>query len=39
MIRCDRNRDSGGVASHKRNNLSYNILSVFPCEIEIEKFF
>ena len=28
------NRHGGGVACYIRNNLSYNILSVFPCEIE-----
>ena len=31
---CDRNRHGGGVACHIRNDLSYNILSVFPCETE-----
>ena len=34
ILRCDRNRDGGGVACYVRNNLSYNILSVFPSEIE-----
>ena len=34
ILRCDRNRHGGGVASYIRNDLSYNILSVFPCEIE-----
>ena len=34
ILRCDRNRQSGGVACYIRNDLSYNILSVFPCEIE-----
>ena len=32
--RCDRNGHGGGVAWYIRNDLSYNILSVFPCEIE-----
>ena len=30
----DRNRQGGGVACYIRNDLSYNILSAFPCEIE-----
>ena len=30
----DRNRHGGGVACYLRNNLSYNIISVFPSEIE-----
>ena len=34
ILRCDRNRHGGGVACCKRNDLSYNILSLFPCEIE-----
>ena len=34
ILRCDRNRHGGGVACYIRNDLSYNILSVFPCEIE-----
>ena len=34
IIRCDRNRHGGGVACYIRNDLSYNILSVFPREIE-----
>ena len=29
-----RNRHGGGVACYIRNDLSYNTLSVFPCEIE-----
>ena len=33
-LRCDRNRQGGGVACYKWNDLSYNILFVFPCEIE-----
>ena len=34
ILRCDRNRHDGGVTCYIRNDLSYNILSVFPCEIE-----
>ena len=34
ILRCDRNRHRGGVACYVRNYLSYNILSVFPSEIE-----
>ena len=34
ILRCDRNRHGGGVACYMRNDLSYNILSAFPCEIE-----
>ena len=34
VLQCDRNRQGGGVACYIRNKLSYNILSVFPCEIE-----
>ena len=34
IIRCDRNRHGGGVACYIRNDWSYNILSVFPREIE-----
>ena len=30
ILCCDRNRQSGGVACYIRNDLSYNILSVFP---------
>ena len=33
ILHCDRNRQGGGVACHIRNDLNYNILSVFPCEI------
>ena len=33
ILRCDRNRHTGGVACYIRNDLSYNI-SVFPSEIE-----
>ena len=38
ILRCDRNRLGGGVACYIRNDLSYNILSVFPCEIEYISF-
>ena len=34
ILRCDRNRHGGGVACYIRNDLNYNILSVFPREIE-----
>ena len=34
ILRCDRNRQGGGVACYVRNDLSYNILSVFPHEVE-----
>ena len=34
ILCCDRNRQGGGVACYVRNNLSYNILPVFPCEIK-----
>ena len=34
ILRCDRNRQGGGVACYIRKDLSCNILSVFPCEIE-----
>ena len=34
ILRYDRNRHGKGVTSYIRNDLSYNILSVFPCEIE-----
>ena len=34
ILHCDRNRHGRGVACYIRNDLSYNILSVFPCEIE-----
>ena len=34
ILRCDRNRQGGGVACYIRNDLSYNIISVFPSEIE-----
>ena len=34
ILRCGRNRHGGDVACYVRNHLSYNILSVFPSEIE-----
>ena len=34
VLRCDRNRHGGGVACYIRNELSYNIISVFQSEIE-----
>ena len=34
ILRCDRNRHGGGVACYVRNDLSLNIISVFPREIE-----
>ena len=34
FLRCVRNRHGGGVACYIRSDLSYNILYVFPCEIE-----
>ena len=34
ILQCDRNRHGGGVACYIRNDLSYNILSVFPGEIK-----
>ena len=34
ILRCDRNRQGGGVACYVRNDLSYNTLSVFPGEVE-----
>ena len=34
ILRCDRNRHGGGVACYIRNDLSYNIISIFPSEIE-----
>ena len=38
ILHCDRNRLGGGVACYIRNDLNYNILSVFPCEIEYISF-
>ena len=35
ILRWDRNRHGGCVACYIRNDLSYNILFVFPREIEI----
>ena len=34
ILRCDRNRQGGGVACYVKNDLSYNTLSVFPREAE-----
>ena len=34
ILWCDRNRHGGGVACYIRNDLSHNIISVFPREIE-----
>ena len=34
ILHCDRNRQGGCVACYVRNDLSYNTLSVFPCEVE-----
>ena len=34
ILRCDRNRHGGGAACSIRNDLSYNVVSVFPSEIE-----
>ena len=34
ILQCDRNRQGGGVACYIRNGLNYNIISVFPSEIE-----
>ena len=34
FLRCDRNRQGGGVACHIRNDLGYKFLSAFPCEIQ-----
>ena len=34
IFRCDRNRHKGGVACYIRYDLNYNIISVFPSEIE-----
>ena len=33
-ICCDRNRHGGGVICYIRNNLSYDVKSFFPHEIE-----
>ena len=34
ILRCDRNRHGGGAACYIRNDLSYDIICVFPSEIE-----
>ena len=34
ILWCNRNRHRAGVACYIRNDLSYNIISVFPSEIE-----
>ena len=34
LFRCDRNRHGGGVACYIRNDLSYNVQSYFPKDIE-----
>ena len=34
ILGCDRKRHGGGVACYIRNDLNYNILSIFPCETE-----
>ena len=34
ILRCDTNIHGGGVACYIRNDLSYNIISVLPREIE-----
>ena len=34
ILRCDRNRYGGDVVCYVRNDLSYNIISVFLREIE-----
>ena len=34
ILQCNWNRHRKGVASYKRNDLSYNIISVFPFEME-----
>ena len=34
ILRCDRNRQGGGVVCYVRNDLSYNTISVFPREVE-----
>ena len=38
-MHSDRNRQGGGVVGYVRNDLSYNNLSVFPCEDENIFFF
>ena len=34
LLRCDRNRNRGGVACYIRNDLSYNVKSYFPKDIK-----
>ena len=34
ILRCDRNKQGGGVAYYVRNDLSYNTLSVFPVKLK-----
>ena len=34
LIRCDRNRLGGGVGCYIRHDLSYNVKSYFPKDIE-----
>ena len=34
LLRCDRNRHGGGVDCYIRNDLSYNVKSYFPKDIE-----
>ena len=34
LLRCDRNRHGGGVVCYVRNDLSYNVKSYFPKDIE-----
>ena len=34
LLRCDRNRNGGGLASYIRNDLSWNVKSYFPKDIE-----
>ena len=34
LVCCDRNRHGGGVACYIRNDLSYNVKSCFPKDIE-----
>ena len=37
ILWCDRNRHRGGVACYIRNDLSYNILSVFPSSYSLKS--
>ena len=34
LLRCDRNRHGGGVACYIKSELSYNVKSYFPKDIE-----